>query len=132
MTDRLAVNFEERNGYAVLVIPADFTPSEMRDLEKKIEKIAATEGDEDHSLSKRWLCDPRNTVRAFTCSICGKRTPLQSGETAKHYGNLAQPINDGICCDHCRQSVVNPARDKYKPSSPLEAALIAGLRSIND
>ena len=33
------------------------------------------------------------------CSICG--LPLDS-----EYGNNAQPINDGICCNKCNEIVV--------------------------
>lgn len=36
------------------------------------------------------------------CSICGKKFT--------EYGNNAQPINDGICCDKCNYSVVVPKR----------------------
>lgn len=36
------------------------------------------------------------------CSICGKNY--------KGYGNNAQPINDGECCDKCNFTVVVPTR----------------------
>lgn len=36
------------------------------------------------------------------CSICGKKFT--------EYGNNAQPINDGICCDNCNYSIVVPKR----------------------
>lgn len=36
------------------------------------------------------------------CSICGKKY--------KGYGNNAQPINDGECCDKCNLTVVVPKR----------------------
>ena len=36
------------------------------------------------------------------CSICGK--PYTG------YGNNAQPINDGRCCDECNAKVVIPKR----------------------
>jgi hypothetical protein len=32
------------------------------------------------------------------CSICGRRY--------KGFGNNAQPINDGRCCDYCNQKVI--------------------------
>lgn len=37
-----------------------------------------------------------------TCSICGK--------TYEHWGNNAQPINNGRCCDKCNYEYVLPAR----------------------
>lgn len=36
------------------------------------------------------------------CSICGKKYD--------GYGNNAQPINDGRCCDECNRKVVIPIR----------------------
>lgn len=36
------------------------------------------------------------------CSICGKNY--------KGYGNNAQPINNGECCDKCNLNVVVPTR----------------------
>lgn len=36
------------------------------------------------------------------CSICGKKY--------EGYGNNAQPINDGRCCDYCNSTVVIPTR----------------------
>lgn len=36
------------------------------------------------------------------CSICGK--------DFKEYGNNAQPVNNGICCDYCNENVVIPTR----------------------
>ena len=36
------------------------------------------------------------------CSICGKNY--------KGYGNNAQPINDGECCDKCNFTAVVPTR----------------------
>ena len=36
------------------------------------------------------------------CSICKK--------TFVGFGNNAQPVNDGVCCDECNSSVVIPAR----------------------
>ena len=36
------------------------------------------------------------------CSICGKE---YSG-----WGNNAQPVNDGRCCDDCNTTAVIPAR----------------------
>ena len=47
------------------------------------------------------------------CSICGG--PIVG------FGNNAQPVNDGICCDRCNERVVLPAlleriRDGYRPA----------------
>lgn len=36
------------------------------------------------------------------CSICK--------EMHSDYGNNAQPINDGVCCDYCNTTMVIPAR----------------------
>jgi hypothetical protein len=37
-----------------------------------------------------------------TCSICGKNY--------HRWGNNAQPVNDGRCCDDCNATEVIPAR----------------------
>lgn len=37
------------------------------------------------------------------CSICGK---IIVGE----FGNNAQPVNNGRCCNNCNYSIVIPAR----------------------
>lgn len=37
-----------------------------------------------------------------TCSICGKHY--------EGYGNNAQPINNGRCCDNCNVTIVVPRR----------------------
>ena len=37
-----------------------------------------------------------------TCVICGKEF--------EGYGNNAQPVKDGVCCDECNTSIVIPAR----------------------
>lgn len=51
-----------------------------------------------------------NKIKKNICSICGKE---YSG-----YGNNAQPINDGRCCDVCNMLTVIPTRVKliYKDS----------------
>lgn len=36
------------------------------------------------------------------CSICGKNY--------EGYGNNAQPVNDGRCCDECNGTIVIPRR----------------------
>ena len=36
------------------------------------------------------------------CSICGKHY--------EGYGNNAQPVNDGRCCDECNGTIVIPRR----------------------
>jgi len=38
----------------------------------------------------------------FKCSICK--------EIRVEYGNNAQPINEGICCDECNEEIVLPQR----------------------
>ncbi len=37
-----------------------------------------------------------------TCSICGKKY--------EGYGNNAQPVNNGRCCDNCNATIVVPRR----------------------
>lgn len=39
----------------------------------------------------------------FTCSICQK-------VITDEFGNNAQPVNNGKCCNQCNQTVVIPAR----------------------
>lgn len=39
------------------------------------------------------------------CSICGKEY--------HNYGNNAQPINDGRCCDNCNHKVILARVDKF-------------------
>lgn len=39
---------------------------------------------------------------SHVCSICGKKY--------KGYGNNAQPVNSGICCDVCNSEIVIPRR----------------------
>jgi len=43
-----------------------------------------------------------NYEKTGICSICGKRY--------EHWGNNAQPVNDGRCCDDCNTMYVIPAR----------------------
>lgn len=43
-----------------------------------------------------------NLLRKKKCSICGKRY--------EGYGNNAQPVNEGRCCDYCNANVVIPTR----------------------
>lgn len=38
------------------------------------------------------------------CSICGKQY--------EGFGNNAQPVNNGRCCDECNREVVIPMRIK--------------------
>jgi hypothetical protein len=47
-----------------------------------------------------------------TCSICQQpfsMTNCFNPYTVK-YGNNAQPVNDGKCCDECNRDIVIPAR----------------------
>jgi DNA-directed RNA polymerase subunit RPC12/RpoP len=39
----------------------------------------------------------------FTCSICGDTV-------AGQWGNNAEPVNEGCCCDECNFRVVIPMR----------------------
>lgn len=45
------------------------------------------------------------SIEIHICSIC--RQPYQG------FGNNAQPVNDGRCCDRCNQGVVIPHRLKF-------------------
>ena len=40
--------------------------------------------------------------KRIRCSICGKEF--------EGFGNNAQPVNDGLCCDKCNKEVVIPRR----------------------
>lgn len=44
----------------------------------------------------------KKTEKKYTCSICFSE--------CKGVGNNAQPVNDGMCCDACNESVVIIAR----------------------
>lgn len=44
----------------------------------------------------------KNCKEVGTCSICGN--------IYTHWGNNAQPINNGRCCDNCNYMKVLPAR----------------------
>jgi hypothetical protein len=44
----------------------------------------------------------RRRIGLHTCSICG--------EEYTGFGNNAQPVNPGRCCDGCNWTVVMPAR----------------------
>lgn len=43
-----------------------------------------------------------NNTHYFKCSICG--------EEFDGFGNNAQPVKDGLCCDFCNEKVVIPTR----------------------
>lgn len=45
--------------------------------------------------------------KPIICCICNK--PIEIKGTWR-WGNNADPIADGRCCDHCDQTVVIPAR----------------------
>lgn len=44
----------------------------------------------------------KENKKIYVCSICG--------ENYKGYGNNAQPVNNGRCCDKCNAEVVIPIR----------------------
>lgn len=48
------------------------------------------------------------------CSICGKL--IEPNAFGWIYGNNAQPVNNGRCCDFCNYNVVIPARIKNMAS----------------
>jgi hypothetical protein len=49
-----------------------------------------------------------------TCVICGKEF--------KEYGNNAEPVKKGTCCDKCNQTVVIPKRIELYISMPKKKA----------
>jgi len=53
-------------------------------------------------MTRRRMSDGTTWRTAMTeeqiCSICGK--------SFEDYGNNAQPVNDGECCDDCNERVV--------------------------
>lgn len=52
------------------------------------------------------------TTKHETCSICGGRNEPWPDKDGKimGYGNNAQPVNDGRCCETCDITVVIPTR----------------------
>jgi hypothetical protein len=46
------------------------------------------------------------------CSICRQPLSMKNCHSifSVRYGNNAQPVNDGICCDTCNWTVVIKAR----------------------
>jgi hypothetical protein len=59
------------------------------------------------------------------CSICQRIFVLGVNITWQ-YGNNAQPVNNGRCCDKCDSEIVIPARCRQM-GIPESAALAAGL-----
>lgn len=53
-----------------------------------------------------------NNEDLLKCSICNN--PIEVNGYGWKYGNNAQPINDGRCCDLCNFMYVIPARLKQK------------------
>ena len=52
----------------------------------------------DIKTKQRYINTRDNLMLADPCSICGK--------TYKGFGNNAQPINSGRCCDNCNSDVI--------------------------
>lgn len=50
----------------------------------------------------------KNNGELLKCSICNNPIPVNGFGWA--YGNNAQPVNDGRCCDLCNFMYVIPAR----------------------
>ncbi len=50
----------------------------------------------------------KNDEEVIRCSICGNT--IQINALGWAYGNNAQPVNDGRCCDLCNFMYVIPAR----------------------
>lgn len=47
--------------------------------------------------------------KPINCDICGNPIPV-CPISGWRYGNNAQPVNDGRCCDVCNTTVVIPRR----------------------
>ena len=79
-----------------LAIPADRITEEFKGfLIEQITKAGLNPDDEvDAGVMK---------FEPFKCSICQK-------VITDEYGNNAQPVNNGKCCDNCNTTVVIPAR----------------------
>ncbi len=56
------------------------------------------------------------------CSICGK--PYEE------YGNNAQPVNDGKCCDVCNATIVIPRRIQDRNNIRREQEIINENKNI--
>lgn len=54
-------------------------------------------------LEQKYMAKVKSDTKQ-KCSICKKEY--------KGYGNNAEPINDGKCCDNCNNSAVTPERIK--------------------
>jgi len=52
----------------------------------------------------------KETKKQFTCSICK--------DTFEGFGNNAQPVNNGECCDKCNLIVVTQRILFMNPSNP--------------
>lgn len=50
----------------------------------------------------------KNNEELLKCSICNNPIPVNGFGWA--YGNNAQPVNNGRCCDYCNFMYVIPAR----------------------
>lgn len=53
-----------------------------------------------------------NNEELLKCSICGNT--IEVNAYGWKYGNNAQPVNDGRCCDLCNFMYVIPARINKK------------------
>ena len=58
------------------------------------------------------------------CSICGK--PYEE------YGNNAQPVNDGKCCDVCNATIVIPRRIQDRNNIRREQEIINENKNRGD
>lgn len=57
------------------------------------------------------------------CSICG--------EEYEGYGNNAQPVNNGQCCDECNSNVVIPFRFNYSRLQLIKNERKSQVRKIS-
>jgi len=56
----------------------------------------------DNGSSLNVVYGEDKVLKARTCSICGKEI--------YGYGNNAEPVKSGYCCDECNQKIVIPKR----------------------
>lgn len=77
------------------------------DYDKMIDKMNESNKKYLYNYIKRKLNqDKKKKLPTYTCSICGL--------IFKGYGNNAQPINNGRCCDECNKKVIEERIKRFK------------------
>jgi hypothetical protein len=65
------------------------------------------------------MSKPRKPKRPQICSICQ--------DEYEGWGNNAQPINDGQCCDSCNQLVIHARFGRERLGLPMRAVRLTGV-----